>query len=213
MSDQAAPLLLSACDPDAIEIAARAIREGRLVALPTETVYGIACALDTPAIQALLEAKRRPEAKGITLMADDIGQVEALAELTAAGRRLAARFWPGPLTLVLRPRTGIALPRVLTGGPGTVGFRIPDHRVPRALARSLGPLPLTSANLSGEPDAMTAAEVLRQVGPALGVVLDDGPSPGGTPSTVVAVFADAPEPILLRAGALSFAELREVAGR
>ena len=127
-----------------------------------------------------------------------------MGELPPAARRLAARFWPGPLTLVVPVRVGVALPASLTGDSGAIGLRVPDHAVPRALARALGPLPLTSANLSGAPDARDASEVVRQLGAAVAVVLDDGPSPGGVPSTVVRFAAGAGRPELLREGALPF---------
>ncbi len=120
--------------------------------------------------------------------------------------RLAATFWPGPLTLVLALRPGVVLPDGVTGGRSTLGVRLPDHPVPRALARRLGPLAVSSANVSGEPDARTAGELLAAVGDALAVVIDDGPVRGGVPSTVVAVSADGSLTIL-RAGALDAATL------
>lgn len=198
------PRVLPAGEPRAIEAAVSALRAGRLVAVPTETVYGVTCLLDAAAVERLLDAKRRPPSKGITLMVDTVEQAASVAELPAAARRLAARFWPGPLTLVLPVVPGASLPTSLTGETGAIGCRVPDHAAPRALARALGPLPLTSANLSGAPDARDAAEVVRQLGASVAVVLDDGPSPGGVPSTVVrfATGSDAPE--LLRAGALPF---------
>jgi L-threonylcarbamoyladenylate synthase len=198
------PRVLPAGEPRAIAAAVSALRAGRLVAVPTETVYGVTCLLDAAAVERLLDAKRRPPSKGITLMVDTVEQAASVAELPAAARRLAARFWPGPLTLVLPVVPGASLPTSLTGETGAIGCRVPDHAAPRALARSLGPLPLTSANLSGAPDARDAAEVVRQLGASVAVVLDDGPSPGGVPSTVVrfAIGSDAPE--LLRAGALPF---------
>jgi L-threonylcarbamoyladenylate synthase len=141
------PRVLPAGDPEAIEAVIEAVRRGELVALPTETVYGIACALDPAAIERLLDAKRRPATKGITLLVDDLAQVRSLAEVPAAAEVLARRFWPGPLTLVLRARNDATLPEVLTGGRDTIGFRLPDQAAPRSIARALGPLPLTSANL------------------------------------------------------------------
>ncbi len=199
-----APLVLSARDPAALRAAISALRAGGLVAVPTETVYGVACLADADAIERLLDAKRRPPNKGITLLVDDVEQAASVGELSPAARRLAARFWPGPLTLVVPVRPGVMLPRSLTGGSGAIGLRVPDHAVPRALARALGPLPLTSANLSGAPDARDANEVLRQLGATVAVVLDDGPSPGGVPSTVVRFAAGADRPELLREGALAF---------
>jgi L-threonylcarbamoyladenylate synthase len=206
-----APRVLPARDPDAVHAAIAALRAGRLVAVPTETVYGVACLLDAAAIERLLDAKRRPPSKGITLLVADVAQAASVGELPPAARRLAARFWPGPLTLVVPLRSETALPESLTGGSGAIGCRVPDHPVPRALARALGPLPLTSANLSGAPDAREAAEVVRQLGAALAIVLDDGPSPGGVPSTVVRFDRGADRPALLRAGALPFETILAVA--
>lgn len=201
-----APRVLPASDPATIAEAVAALRAGLLVAVPTETVYGVACLLDAAAIERLLDAKRRPPSKGITLLVDDLAQAASVAELSAAARRLGERYWPGPLTMVLPVRPGVAVPESLTGASGSIGCRVPDHRVPRALARTLGPLPLTSANLSGAPDAREAAEVVRQLGAAVAIVVDDGPSPGGVPSTVVQLDAAGP-PRLLRAGALAFEEI------
>ena len=201
---QDAPRVLPAGDPGAIAAAIAALRAGRLVAVPTETVYGVACLLDAAAVERLLDAKRRPPSKGITLMVDTVEQAASVAVLPEAARRLAVRFWPGPLTLVLPASPGASLPGNLTGGTGSIGCRVPDSAAPRALARALGPLPLTSANLSGAPDARDAAEVVRQLGSTVALVLDDGPSPGGVPSTVVRFAAGSDVPELLRAGALPF---------
>ena len=182
------------------------LRCGELVALPTETVYGLASALDDRGLDRLLEAKGRPATKGITLLADSIAQVEALAELSDGARRVADRFWPGPLTLVLPPRPGVVLPALVTGGQPGVGFRLPDHPTPRALAAALGPIPLTSANLSGQPDATDAGAVVRALGSSVSVVLDGGPSPGGIPSTVVSLV-DPSSPAVLRVGAVPASEV------
>lgn len=201
-----APRVLPASGPAAIPEAVAALRAGLLVAVPTETVYGVACLLDAAAIERLLDAKRRPLSKGITLLVDDIAQAASVAELPPAARRLGERYWPGPLTMVLPVRRGVAVPESLTGASGSIGCRVPDHAVPRALARALGPLPLTSANLSGAPDARDAAEVVRQLGASVAIVVDDGPSHGGVPSTVVQLDAAGP-PRLLRAGALPFDEI------
>jgi L-threonylcarbamoyladenylate synthase len=190
-----------------------ALREGLLVGVPTETVYGLASLPTDDALERLLEAKARSPQKGIALLVDDLEQVSSLASVTDVARRLADRFWPGPLTLVL-PCARDDVSPLLTGGRGTLAFRLPDHHVPRALARTLGPLALTSANRSGERDALTADELLAAVGEAIEVVLDDGPVSGGVPSTIVAVGAGADaatdpamgsstdEPRLLRPGAV-----------
>lgn len=195
------PAILPADDPDAIAAAVEALRAGELVALPTETVYGVACTLDADAIERLLTAKGREVAKGITLGIDTIEQADGVSVLPPAARRLAARFWPGPLTIVVPERPEAALPFALTGGGSSVGLRLPDHPVPRALARAVGPLPLTSANRSGEPDARTAADAASALGDTVRIVLDGGPARGGVPSTVVAVDPEGSVRVL-REGAL-----------
>jgi L-threonylcarbamoyladenylate synthase len=217
--DQAGPILPARNAAEAaaaVDAAADAITRGELVGLPTETVYGLACALTDEAIEHLLRAKGRPPQKGITVLVDSLEQAAALGELAPAAQRLAQRFWPGPLTLVVPARVEAGLPMLLTGPRFTVGLRLPDHEIPRALARRLGPLPLTSANRSGEPDANDAAAVVEGLGDLVAVVIDTGPAPGGVPSTVVAVgeavaeTPGQPAPVLggtrvrvLRAGALA----------
>lgn len=204
---------LPAGDAASIEAAARALEAGELVAVPTETVYGLACALSEEALDRLTLAKGRPEGQPITLLVDSLEQVQALADLPEAAERLAARFWPGPLTLVLPLRRGTQLPgHVLGSGPDgrpTAGFRLPDHPIPRALAARLGPLPLTSANRSGEADSLEAAEVGQALGETVAIVLDGGRALGGVPSTVLFVPDSGPGTIL-RQGALSEADLESL---
>ena len=138
MTEQRPPIL-PADDSDALADAAMAMRAGGIVGLPTETVYGIGVVPRPEALAALIAAKARPQEKGIALLIDGLDQVDGLVELTAQARRLAARFWPGALTLVLPLRRPELVPEAITGGRGTLGLRIPDHPVPRALARELGP--------------------------------------------------------------------------
>ncbi|HEX8939967.1 MAG TPA: L-threonylcarbamoyladenylate synthase [Candidatus Limnocylindrales bacterium] len=177
------------------------LRSGGLVALPTDTVYGLAVALDAPdALARLFAAKERPLDKAVVLLVDGLDQVEAVAEVGPAARTLAARGWPGGLTLVLPQRPDAGLPAVLTAGTPTIGLRLPDHPAPRALARALGPLPVSSANRSGELEARDAAGVLAQLGERIELVLDGGPARGGVPSTVVDCSGERPR--LLRAGAI-----------
>jgi L-threonylcarbamoyladenylate synthase len=162
------------------------LRSGAVVAIPTDTVYGIAADLALPdAIERLFAAKRRPPEKAVAVLVADAGQAATLGDLGPAATALARRFWPGGLTLVLPVRTGVRLPRVLAAGTTTIGVRVPDHPCPRALAAVLGPLPTTSANLSGEPDARDAGEVAALLGDAVALVVDGGPIHGGPASTVV----------------------------
>ena len=189
--------------------AAEVLRTGGVVALPTDTVYGIGVALDTPGgIERLFAAKRRPPDKGIMLLLDDAAQAGAIGVMTPAAAALAAAIWPGGLTVVVPQRPEVPLPPVLTGGSPTIGLRAPDHDAPRALARAVGPLPVTSANVSGLPEAADADAILEQLGDAVDLVLDAGPAHGGPPSTVVDCTGD--RPVILRAGAIPVEELARI---
>lgn len=194
--------------PEARADAARVLGAGGLVALPTDTVYGIAVALETPGgIERLFAAKSRPPDKAIALLLADAAQAAEIGAMTPGATALANEFWPGGLTLVVPRRTDRPLPAALTGGdlaPGaipTVGLRVPAHDAPRTLARALGPLPTTSANRSGEPEARDADEIEALLGDAVDLIVDGGPSAGGTASTVIDCTAE--HPVILRAGAIS----------
>jgi L-threonylcarbamoyladenylate synthase len=195
--------------PEGRAAAAEVLRNGGLVALPTDTVYGIAVALETPGgIERLFAAKDRPTDKAIILLLADPDQADSIGVMTPAARVLAAAGWPGGLTLVLAQRTGARVPAVLTAGTDTIGVRVPNHPAPRALAAAVGPLPTTSANRSGLPVGSTAAEILDQLGDALDIVLDGGPAPGARASTVVDCSTDLPR--LLRDGAIPATALAAV---
>ena len=182
------------------------LRAGGLVAMPTDTVYGVGVALDAhDGLARLFAAKDRPLDRAIVLLVADLEQAASVGVFSAAALLLADRFWPGGLTLVLPQAPEARLPAELTGGAATIGVRIPDHESPRALARALGPLPVTSANLSGQSDARAASEVLAQLGSRIDLVLDGGPARGGVPSTVVDCSGELPR--ILRAGAISTADL------
>lgn len=185
--------VLSADEPGAIEEAAAALARGEVVAFPTDTVYGIAAGHGN--IGALFVAKGRPKDKRIPVLLSDASHLEASAIVTPAARALARRYWPGPLTIV------VAAPR-----RGPVAFRVPANDVARRLiASSGGGLPVTSANLSGRPDATTAEEVLAQLGGRIALVLDGGRTPGGVPSTVVDCTWS--EVSVLREGAIPVSEV------
>ena len=192
--------------------AVEVLRAGGIVALPTDTVYGIAVALDTPGgIEALFAAKRRPPDRGIVLLLGDAAQAPSIGQWPPAAAALAATFWPGGLTLVVPQRPDVPLPAALTGGAATIGLRVPDHDAPRTLAAALGPLPTTSANVSGAPEARDANEILAQLGDAVAFVLDGGPARGGPASTVIDCTVEPPR--ILRAGAIPIEALEAVLGR
>ena len=181
--------------------AADVLRAGGVVALPTDTVYGIGVALYTPGgIERLFAAKRRPPDKGVMLLLDDAAQAAGIGRMTPAAAALAAAVWPGGLTVVVPQRPDVPLPVALTGGAPTIGLRAPDHDAPRALARAVGPLPVTSANVSGIAEARDAAGILDQLGDAVDLILDGGPAHGGPASTVVDCTGELP--VILRIGAI-----------
>jgi tRNA threonylcarbamoyl adenosine modification protein (Sua5/YciO/YrdC/YwlC family) len=195
--------------PHGRSAAIAALRAGGIVGLPTDTVYGICVDLASrDGIERLFAAKHRPPERGIVLLLSEPAQAGAVGELDAAARALAEAFWPGGLTLVVNQLPGVALPAALTGGTRTIGLRVPDHDAPRNLASALGPLPTTSANRSGQPDALTAAEVADVLGDSLVLVLDGGRVPGAQPSTVVDLAG--PRPRIARTGAVPEALIRQV---
>ena len=199
--------LLPAADEAALAEAGGLLRAGEVVAIPTETVYGLAALPAEGPLRRLLDIKRRSREKGIQLLIDSLEQARTLVRLTEAAQALAERFWPGGLTLVLEIRPGVELPALLTGGRPTVGLRLPDHDVPRRLSRELGPLAASSANISGRPAATEAEHVLASVGNELPLILDGGPVRGGVSSTVVLCPSDGSAPLILREGALSRQEV------
>ena len=191
------PAVISAEDPAAASAACRVLARGGLIAFPTETVYGLGAADRPEAIARLAHAKGRDRARPFQKIAADIDAAgRAAPAWPRAADKLARRFWPGPLTLVVEKDPG---------GP-SVGLRVPDHPVPVEIARRAGGLIIaTSANASGSPEPLEACDVLRELGARVSVVLDGGPVAGGVPSTVVRVCGD--EVSILREGALPAAEV------
>lgn len=181
--------------PPMLDEAVDALRRGEVIAIPTDTVYGVAA---LPAFTArLFEVKARPADVALPVLVAGLAQAATIAVLPAAAVALADRHWPGGLTIVV-PRRG-EFDADLGGTDGTtVGVRVPDHDVPRELARRVGPLVTTSANLHGRPTPATAAEVRAELG--LAVVIDGGRC-DGAPSTVVRVTGDSVE--ILRQGAVA----------
>lgn len=177
------------------------LRAGGVVALPTDTVYGIGVALDTAGgIERLFAAKRRPPDKGIMLLLNDAAQAGEIGVMTPPAVALAEACWPGGLTVIVPQRPDVTLPPALTGGAPTIGLRAPAHDAPRTLARGVGPLPVTSANVSGLPEAGDAAAIVDQLGHTIDLVLDGGPAHGGPASTVV--DCSGARPVVLRVGAV-----------
>lgn len=199
--------LLPAADPHAIAHAVDVLRAHGIVAFPTDTVYGLgAGAFDPAGVDRLYAVKGRNQSKAIAVLLADADQLSLVAEnLPESARKIAAAFWPGPLTLVV-PRHP-AVPAIVSQ-TATLGVRIPDHPVARRLIRLAGPLAVTSANLSGGDNTTTAAEVMAQLGKKIDLILDGGTTPGGVPSTVV--DCTRPEPVVLRAGPLTLEQIRKV---
>jgi len=186
---------------DGLRSAARFLRDGRVVAFPTDTLYGLAVdPRNTAAVLRLYELKGRAETSALTLIAADVSQAEQCASFGGKGRALADAWWPGPLTIVATATSAVAR-EVLAGG-NTVGVRVPDHAIARALAQTFGfCITATSANRSGEPPAVTATDVLAAL-PDVDCVIDGGPTPGGAPSTMVEAREDGPR--LIREGAIAW---------
>ncbi|MBI4011375.1 MAG: threonylcarbamoyl-AMP synthase [Candidatus Rokubacteria bacterium] len=184
-----------------VAVAARVLQEGGLVAFPTETFYGLgADALDPVAVARVFGAKGRPADKPLLVLVDSMAMAARVTtEIPARARRLAARYWPGPLTLILRARSHV--PPALTAGTATIGLRIPAHPVALALVRAAGvPVTAPSANPHGVPAPRTAAEVLAGLDDRVDLVLDGGPTRGGPPSTLLDLTGPAPR--LVRPGAV-----------
>ncbi|GAB4141463.1 MAG: Sua5/YciO/YrdC/YwlC family protein [Thermogutta sp.] len=204
---------------DIVHRCVQALAEGRLLAIPTETVYGLAAsALRPDALQRIVQIKNRDPKSPFALAIKDADELwDYCPDMSAMAWRLARRAWPGPLTLVLpeSAQGGLsrALPeesRRLVCPNGTLGFRVPDHWVAASILRmTSGPLALTSVNRSGEPPAISGREI-AEVFPEIDIILDDGPTRYGTASTVVRVNGDRDWEVL-RAGALSEKSLRTLA--
>ena len=203
-------LLAALGDPppeDSLAEAARALAEGWPVAIPTDTVYGLAVDPFRPgATDRLFDAKRRPRDVNLPVLVTGREQALLLATAVPDGAlALMERFWPGPLTIVVPSRPDLAAD--LGEDEATVGVRCPGHPVPRALCRVAGPLATTSANLHGQPTLPTAEEVVAVFGSTVPVVLDGGTCQG-RPSTVVDCTGQ--EPKLLREGRVSWDDVRAV---
>ncbi len=197
--------VIDAGSPDMLESALQILRSGGLVAFPTDTVYGLgSLAFDDKAVRSIYAAKGRSPEKAIPVLLGDAADLEKVAlTLPDSARRLAERFWPGALTLVVRKRP--ELPEAVSA-TDTVGVRVPDHPVARELLRAAGPMAVTSANMSGQASPWTASEVLQQLAGRIPLIIDGGRTPGGTPSTVLDCTQE--QPAVLRAGPITLDDVR-----
>lgn len=183
------------------------LKDGGIVAFPTDTVYGLGAAVSLPrAVERVYQVKGRPKNMPLPLLLADKSQIEEVAEpVPPIARLLAEKFLPGALTMVLFKSKSV--PDTVTGGGKTVAIRIPAHPVPLALARGVGtPIVGTSANLSGKPSALTAEEVYAQLDGKVDLIIDGGRCPGGRESTIVDLTGKTP--LVLREGAISREELK-----
>ncbi len=199
-------------DPQGIDTAAALLRAGGLVAFPTETVYGLgADATDGRAVAGIFEAKGRPRFNPLIVHLPDAEAARAVGVLDDAAERLAAAFWPGPLTLVLPLRAGAGISPLVTAGLETVAIRVPAHPVAQALLRAAGrPLAAPSANPSGKVSPTTAAHVLAGLTGRIAAVVDGGPCAVGLESTIVATGVT---PVLLRPGGVPSEAVEACLGR
>ena len=198
-------VVLAADQAGALERAAAAVEQGAVIAVPTDTVYGLVCLCNAAAIDRLFAVKERPSHKALPVLLGDAEQASAVVRSAgqASAQALIERYWPGPLTLVLPARSH--LPAALTAGGETVGVRLPAHPFLRALARRVGPLASSSANRSGEAPCATPAAVLAQLDGRIPLLIDAGPAPLAQASTVLDLSA--PQPKLLREGPIGPQEL------
>ena len=188
------------------------MRAGQPVAIPTETVYGLAARADRgEAVAAIYAAKGRPSFNPLIVHVESLEDAEKLALFDSISRKLARRFWPGPLTLVLPLRTDSGIASLATAGLDTIALRVPAHRAMRALLEATGlPLAAPSANASGSISATRAEHVMRSLGGRIPLIVDDGPTSLGLESSIIGIFGD--EIRLLRPGPISVEQLNEIAG-
>jgi L-threonylcarbamoyladenylate synthase len=184
------------------------LKQEGIVAFPTDTVYGLGAMGTRQAVERIYQVKERPRSMLLPLLLADKSQIGVVAEhVPPAAWLLAERFLPGALTIVLFKSKSV--PDFITAGDKTVALRIPAHPVPVALIRGVGaPIVGTSANLSGQPSALTAEEVYAQLGGKVDLIIDGGRCPGGRESTIVDLTGETP--LILREGAISREELKQV---
>ena len=185
------------------------LKNGGVVAYPTDTVYGLgACMTDINAVDRIFQVKGRPKGMALPVLLADMKQIEEIVtDFTPAAQQLVKEFFPGALTIILPKNDGV--PDIITGGGKTIAFRIPNHPVPLAIVKGLGkPIVGTSANLSGHPSALTAAAVREQIGDKIDMVIDGGKCPGGIESTVIDLSGE--KPVIRRQGVIPIEKLRKI---
>ncbi|MDY0124928.1 MAG: L-threonylcarbamoyladenylate synthase [Anaerolineaceae bacterium] len=208
MSDLQNPIV-SIDDPQAIPYALAALASDELIVFPTDTLYGLAGRINETSLQKIYSAKQRPDEKAIPVLVGDQQQLYQLAsKIEPQVMALMQVFWPGPLTLVVPKKAG--LPPSLSPYPG-LALRMPDHHLALTLLQQTGPLAVTSANISGGQNPITAEDVYAQLKGRVDLILDGGKLPGGKASTVVDCQSDAP--ILLREGPIPFEDILNVWGK
>lgn len=196
--------IIQAASTKALPLALNILKSGGLVAFPTDTVYGVGClAFDGAAIESIYIAKDRPIEKAIPILIADMQDMEKVGmDIPKTAFKLAARFWPGPLTCIIPKQP--TLPEAVSATT-TVGVRVPDHEVARALLRTAGPMAVTSANISGGQSPSTAEGVYAQLNGRIPLIIDGGITPGGVPSTVA--DCSTRELKIIREGPISIQEL------
>jgi L-threonylcarbamoyladenylate synthase len=196
--------MLPASAKDTLPRALEVLKAGGLVAFPTDTVYGVgALAFDAKAIESIYAAKDRPIEKAIPILIGGLDDLAKVAiDIPEVARKLALRFWPGPLTILVPKRGDI--PESVSA-TATIGVRVPDHEIARALLQAAGPMAVTSANISGAQSPVSAEQVFEQLGGRIPLIIEAGRTRGGVPSTLV--DCTAPELRILREGPIALEEL------
>jgi len=200
---------LAASIQQQVEQAIIILKRGGIVACPTDTVYGVGAAINIErAVERVYQIKGRPHSRALPILLADKSEIAEVAKaVPPLAWRLADRFLPGALTIVLPKADSVS--DIVTGGLKTIAVRIADHPIPIAVVRGLGvPIVGTSANLSGSPSALTAEEVRAQLGDRVDMIIDGGRCPGGWESTIIDLTGETP--LILREGPISSEELREV---
>ena len=195
-------------EPELIALVVRSLSAGRVVALPTDTFYGLAVdPINLRAVDRIYELKSRARHKPLSLLIGDTAQAYGLArQIDTAFDRLAERFWPGPLTLVVK--AGTRLPLRVTANTGNVALRVPEAAIARAVVDALGlPITATSANLLGMPECTDAASVCEQLGNQIPLIVDGGPTLRSTPTTIVNLSGGGLSWMILREGAIPTHEI------